>query len=170
MKRFLLGLWQIGAHIRAWIWLSRTAARVPVLGKPVSMILDRLLLMVYGLDVTSASIFVVDLRIPHPGGVLLGGNGIRSHGRVLINAGVKFVGHSPENPEYLARHAERRVFDLGDNVVFGANCVVIGPVTICDNVMIGAMSLVNKDIIEPGIYVGSPVRKISDQVNESWVS
>jgi len=169
LKRFLLHLWLIGSHVRAWIRVSGAMARVPILGKPLSMILDRLLLIVYGVDVTSASIFVPDLRIPHPGGVLLGGNGIRSTGRVLVNAGVKFVGHSPDNPEYLARHKERRVFDLGDNVVFGANTVIIGPVTICDNVMVGAMSLVNKDITEPGIYVGSPARKVSDQVNTNWV-
>jgi serine acetyltransferase len=58
---------------------------------------------------------------------------------------------------------------LGDNVVVGTGSTVIGPVTICDNVIIGAMSLVNKDITEPGTYVGIPVKKISNQVSEEWV-
>lgn len=74
------------------------------------------------------------LSISHPGGILLGGNGIISPGRVAVMAGVKLVGRSPDDPEYLRRHAERRVFVFGDNVVIGANSVVIVPADICDNV------------------------------------
>ena len=31
------------------------------------------------------------------------------------------------------------------------------------------MSLVNKSIIEPGVYVGIPVKKISEAVTTEWV-
>nr|HQU73633.1 N-acetyltransferase [Calditrichia bacterium] len=34
------------------------------------------------------------------------------------------------------------------------------PVRICDNVVIGAGSVVTRDITEPGIYAGNPARKI----------
>ena len=134
------------------------------------MLMDRLMLMLYGIDLKSESINVVKLSIAHPAGVLLGGNGIFSPGRVAIMAGVKFVAHSPGNKEYLARQKLGRVFELGDNVVIGANSVVIGPVNICDDVIIGAMSLVNKNISEPGVYVGVPLRKISDIVTDEWVN
>ena len=33
-------------------------------------------------------------------------------------------------------------------------------IKICDNTTIGAMSFVNKDILEPGVYVGVPAKKI----------
>lgn len=169
MKRRLVSLWALASHIRFMIalggWMHR---RIPVLGKILAMISDRVLLILYGVDVTSHRMAVKDLHIPHPGGVLLGGNGITSPGKVVINAGVKFVGHSPKNPAYLERHAQGRVFDLGRNIIIGSNSVIMGPVTICDNVVIGAMSLVNKDITEPGTYVGCPVRKISDDVS-SWL-
>jgi acetyltransferase-like isoleucine patch superfamily enzyme len=33
-------------------------------------------------------------------------------------------------------------------------------VTICDNVVVGAGSVVTKDITEPGIYAGNPARLI----------
>ena len=62
------------------------------------------------------------------------------------------------------------MFVLGDNVVIGANSVVMGPVDICDNVLIGAMSLVNKSISEPGVYVGVPARKVSAEVSDEWVA
>ena len=41
---------------------------------------------------------------------------------------------------------------------------------ICDNVMIGAMSLVNRSIVEPGVYVGVPVRRIKDSTGDEWVA
>lgn len=171
MKRFLSTLWLVEGHIRTHIttssWLHR---RIPVLGKVLSMLMDRAILTIYGIDLKSVSVNVATLSIAHPTGVLLGGNGIASQGRVVIMAGVKFVARSPSNEEYLRKHKELRTFDLGDNVVIGTNSVVIGPVRICDNVIIGAMSLVNKDIAEPGVYVGAPVKKISDTVTEEWVN
>ena len=66
--------------------------------------------------------------------------------------------------------ANAGVFVLGDNVVIGANSVVMGPVDICDNVLIGAMSLVNRSIAEPGVYVGVPARKVSAEVSDEWVA
>ena len=85
-------------------------------------------------------------------------------------SGVKFVAISPDDPEYRARHRTADVFRLGDNVMIGANSTVVGPVDICDNVMIATMSLVNKSIIEPGTYAGIPVRRIKDEIpSDIWV-
>lgn len=172
MKQLLLRLWSVEAHIRAHISFARFLhTRVPLIGPIAAMILDRLLLIIYGVDVTSASIRVRQLSISHPGGVLLGGNGIVSDGRVAIMAGVQFVGRSPDDPEYIRRHAQRRVFCLGDNVVIGTGSVLIGPLDICDNVIIGAMTLVNRSITEPGIYVGVPARRLEGaKVTNAWVA
>ena len=45
--------------------------------------------------------------------------------------------------------------NIGDNVKIGSNTTIL-PVNICSNVIIGAGSLVTKDITKPGIYYGSP--------------
>lgn len=53
---------------------------------------------------------------------------------------------------------------IGDNVSIGSNATIL-PVTVCDNVVIGAGSVVTKDIKTPGVYVGNPARiikKLSD--------
>ena len=53
---------------------------------------------------------------------------------------------------------------IGDYVSIGSNATIL-PVTVCDNVVIGAGSVVTKDIKVPGVYVGNPARfikKISD--------
>jgi acetyltransferase-like isoleucine patch superfamily enzyme len=48
---------------------------------------------------------------------------------------------------------------IGDNVSIGSNATIL-PVNICDGVVIGAGSVVTKDIIEKGIYAGNPAKKI----------
>jgi len=44
---------------------------------------------------------------------------------------------------------------IGNNVSIGSNATIL-PVNICDNVVIGAGSVVTKDIVAPGIYAGNP--------------
>lgn len=44
---------------------------------------------------------------------------------------------------------------IGNNVCIGSNSTIL-PVNITDNVVIGAGSVVTKDIAEPGIYAGNP--------------
>jgi acetyltransferase-like isoleucine patch superfamily enzyme len=46
---------------------------------------------------------------------------------------------------------------IGNNVSIGSNATIL-PVSICDNVVIGAGAVVNKNIIEPGIYAGNPAK------------
>jgi acetyltransferase-like isoleucine patch superfamily enzyme len=46
---------------------------------------------------------------------------------------------------------------IGDNVSLGSNSTIL-PVNICCNVVIGAGSVVTRDIIEPGVYAGNPAR------------
>lgn len=44
---------------------------------------------------------------------------------------------------------------IGNKVSIGSNATIL-PVTICDQVVIGAGSVVTKDITVPGIYAGNP--------------
>ena len=44
---------------------------------------------------------------------------------------------------------------IADNVYVGSNATIL-PVSICENVVIGAGSVVTKDIVKPGIYAGNP--------------
>lgn len=48
---------------------------------------------------------------------------------------------------------------IGNNVSIGSNATIL-PVTICDNVVIGAGAVVTKNITEAGVYVGNPAKKI----------
>ena len=46
---------------------------------------------------------------------------------------------------------------IGNKVSIGSNATIL-PVSVCDNVVIGAGSVVTRDISEPGIYAGNPAR------------
>ncbi|PLC51586.1 UDP-3-O-(3-hydroxymyristoyl)glucosamine N-acyltransferase [Pollutimonas subterranea] len=50
---------------------------------------------------------------------------------------------------------------LGNRVSIGTNATVL-PVQICDDVVVGAGAVVTRDIVAPGVYAGSPARKIRD--------
>lgn len=53
---------------------------------------------------------------------------------------------------------------IGNNVSIGTNTTIL-PVNICDNVVIGAGSVVTKNIDKPGVYAGNPsefIRNIED--------
>lgn len=53
---------------------------------------------------------------------------------------------------------------IGDNVSIGSNVTIL-PVQICDHVVIGAGSVVTKDINEPGVYAGNPARLLKSASN-----
>lgn len=48
---------------------------------------------------------------------------------------------------------------IGNHVSIGSNATIL-PVTICDQVVIGAGAVVTKHITEPGTYAGNPARRI----------
>ena len=48
---------------------------------------------------------------------------------------------------------------IGNRVSIGSNATIL-PVRICDDVVIGAGSVVTHDIREPGIYAGNPAKKL----------
>lgn len=48
---------------------------------------------------------------------------------------------------------------IGNRVSIGSNATML-PVTVCDDVVIGAGAVVTKDITEPGTYVGNPAKRL----------
>lgn len=52
---------------------------------------------------------------------------------------------------------------IGNHVSIGSNATIL-PVRICDHVVIGAGSVVTKDIDRPGVYAGNPARFIRNHV------
>lgn len=83
--------------------------------------------------------------------VTIGKNCLVGHGVMFINDTFKNGSPADENP------AKWEHTNIGDNVSIGSNATLL-PVNICDNVVIGAGSVVTKDIEKPGVYGGNPAR------------
>lgn len=83
--------------------------------------------------------------------VTIGENCVIAHGVMFINDSFRSGGPAKGN---------RDLWDatqIGNRVSIGSNATIM-PVTVCDDVVIGAGSVVTKDITEPGIYAGNPAR------------
>lgn len=78
----------------------------------------------------------------------------------FVSHGAKFV-NDPFTKGGPARgdRTQWRSTVIGNRVSIGTNATVL-PVTICDDVVIGAGSVVTRSITEPGVYAGVPARKI----------
>ena len=78
----------------------------------------------------------------------------------FIGHGVMFVNDKFENGKPAAGDTSLwEKTNIGNRVYIGSNATIL-PVTICDDVVIGAGSVVTKNITEPGKYAGNPARKI----------
>ena len=111
-------------------------------------------------------------------GVIIGNNTkIQSHSFIceLVSIGNGcFVGHSVVFINDLFKSGKPakgnkdkwKTTNIGDNVSIGSNATIL-PVNIVNNVVIGAGSVVTKDISIPGIYAGNPaklIRKLKKQL------
>lgn len=85
--------------------------------------------------------------------VTIGDNCFISHGAKFIN--------DPFSIGKPAGRDKRRweATHIGNNVSIGTNATIL-PVSIVDEVVIGAGSVVTKSICNPGIYAGNPAKKI----------
>jgi len=105
--------------------------------------------------------------------IVIGKGSIIGYGSVLstnINIGEfshvnvnTTIGHDTTINDYLTTGAGVHIsgdMNIGKHVFLATGCVLRNKINICDNVVIGMNSVVNKNITESGVYVGSPVIKI----------
>ena len=83
--------------------------------------------------------------------VTIGKNCFVGHGVVFIND--KFSAGGPAGGDQTKWSSTL----IGDHVSIGSNCTIM-PVEICDNVVIGAGSVVTRNVEVPGVYAGNPAR------------
>lgn len=88
--------------------------------------------------------FVCDL-------VTIGDDCVVAHGVMFINDLFKTGGPANNNRALWA------YTKIGNKVSIGTGSTILA-VNICDNVVIGAGSVVTKDITKPGIYAGNPAK------------
>ncbi|WP_373002808.1 acyltransferase [Sulfurimonas sp.] len=81
--------------------------------------------------------------------------------KCFIGHGVMFINDLFKNGAPSTSSNDWIRTNIGDNVSIGSNATIL-PVRICSNVVIGAGSVVTKDITKPGIYAGNPAKFIRE--------
>jgi len=99
--------------------------------------------------------------IGHFGGIIINANAVIGD-NCNISQGVT-IGVS-------GRGAHRGVPVVGDNVYIGANATIAGDITIGNNAVIGANSLVVKDVEEATTVVGVPAKVVSTNDSKGYIT
>lgn len=87
--------------------------------------------------------------------VTIGNNCVIAHGVMFINDLFEKGGPAHGNKELW------KATCIGNNVSIGSNATIL-PVKICDETVIGAGSVVTKNIDTPGVYAGNPAKLLRD--------
>lgn len=85
--------------------------------------------------------------------VTIGDDSTIAHGVMFIND--TYAGGGPARGD----QSRWKPTTIGNRVSIGSNATIL-PVNVCDDVVIGAGSVVTRDIVEPGVYAGNPARKL----------
>ena len=85
--------------------------------------------------------------------VNIGNHCFISHGAMFIND--TFAEGGPAGGDA----TKWKKTQIGNHVSIGTNATIL-PVSICNNVVIGAGAVVTKNIKEPGVYAGNPAKLI----------
>lgn len=80
--------------------------------------------------------------------------------RCFIGHGVMFVNDKFSDGKAAGGDQSKwEATQIGNDVHIGSNATIL-PVSICDGAVIGAGSVVTKNIVEKGVYAGNPARLI----------
>ena len=93
------------------------------------------------------------------------GNGVTLRYDTIVARGCDIGDRSYICPQVMFNNVDHTGLQVGGAKIgvdcfIGTNATIGAGITICDNVVIGAKSLVLKDILIPGVYVGIPARRI----------
>lgn len=94
-----------------------------------------------------------------PGLYIQARNGLNVHSSVNIAPGVKIIS-SNHDLNNLKKHVEGKAISIGSKVWIGANAVILPEVNIGSGAIIGAGSVVTKDIPENVVACGNPAKVI----------
>ena len=126
----------------------------------VCLVWQKVIEMTTGISIPASAQIGHSFYIGHFGGIILnaktsiGNNCNLSQG---VTIGVSGQGEN------------RGVPKIGNNVYVGANVVIAGKISVEDNVLIGACSLVNTNVAANSVMLGVPAVKVSEKSSEGYV-
>lgn len=133
--------------IRLWFWLRKK--RIPFFAG----FIYRKMVTRYGCFIGPNAQIGVGVQFPHPNGIVIGADTTIGENCVIyqqVTFGGKVIGDAQKG----------NYPKVGNNVIIFAGAKLIGDISVGDNVIIGANSVVNKDIPSFSVVAGVPARII----------
>lgn len=137
--------------------------RIPVLRQILlfwCLLWQKFIEIITGISIPASAKIGHSFYIGHFGGIILNGNSVIGH-NCNISHGVTIGVSGVEN--------KRGVPVIGDEVYIGANAIVAGRITIGNNVLIGACSLVTTNVGSNSVMLGVPAQMISEKGTEGYI-
>lgn len=113
-----------------------------------------------GISIPASAKIGHSFYIGHFGGIILNSNASLGNNCNIgqgVTIGVSGIGD------------RRGVPIIGNNVYIGVNSVVAGKITVGDNVLIGACSLVNSDVEDDAVVLGVPAKIVSKNSSNGYL-
>tara|TARA_B100000886_G_C20376886_1_gene472160 strand:- start:503 stop:1081 length:579 start_codon:yes stop_codon:yes gene_type:complete len=135
----------------------------------ISMLVRLRLRSAYDIEIFPGSTIGSGLLFPHPRDVIIS-PGVQLGEGVTLCQGVTIGGNQKKSRS----ENGKKIFlpKIGNNVWIGPNVVIGGPIKINDHVLIGANSVVTKDIPSNSMVIGfnkiSQKKILIDNVNSTW--
>jgi len=149
-------LWQVYSTVSYWKAIRNfIAIQIARYCPNLSMknwIYRRVLGMKVGQHTAFALMVMVDVFFPEK--ITVGNNSIIGYNTTILTH------------EYLIKEYRLGEVYIGANVMIGANCTILPGVTIGDNAVVSAGSLVHKDVAPNSFVGGNPMTVISEHRNE----
>jgi len=141
--------------------ICRSSRAAMLAGIPlVPNLLTYLNLVLFGLEVTPRCEIGPGIFFAHPVGCVIGAGKIGSNVTVFQGVGLGAL-----YPDMTFNQALR--CEIGDNVLLGAGCKVLGPYNIGNNVTVGANSVVMASIAPNQTVFGVPARVVPSSIRTS---
>lgn len=145
-------------HMSILFRLSQTVAKIPLIGKIFSKIIEYIIRVLYASDISYKCTIGSGLVFSHGHDIVIGAD-VKIGKNCTIFNGVTL---GNKNLEFSSNGNQPT---LGNNVIISTGAKILGPVKIGDNVTIGANSVVLNDIPSNSIAVGIPARIIKTDEN-----
>jgi len=139
-----------GFQFVLWLRLQRSFGRMPVVGGFLQRLAWYFTNIVFPSDVDTTARFGPGLHVPHPTGIVIGAGS-------RVGANVTILQHVTLGQ---AHRGSREAPTIQDGVEIGVGACVLGPVTIGASAVIGANSVVLRDVAPGAVAVGVPAREL----------
>jgi serine O-acetyltransferase len=131
-----------------------------LLFKAITLLWQKIIEITTGISIPASATIGHSFYIGHFGGIIINANVVIGD-NCNISQGVT-IGVSGQG-------AKRGVPFIGNSVYIGANAVVVGKITVGNNVLIGACSMVNSSVGDNVVVSGVPALVVSQNGSKGYI-